>query len=387
MDKYIDSNICPLPWNHLEVDVNGGASPCCLYKGSIPGVKVYEQSLKSIQQNKYMEILRKQFRNGERPKGCSNCWQEEDAGKTSKRMNSIYKMRSSLTDWTPNSEPTLKFIDFKLGNVCNLKCRICGSWSSSKWAQEELDYGENPVARKNLQEGGWPKRNPQFFEELQEDLKYVEYFEFTGGEPFMIKNHFKILEHCVKKGYAKNQDIHYNTNGTQLPGREIFDLWKHFKRVEIAFSIDDVGEPFEYQRYGANWKEVNYNLNQFKTYQTNNMEFQICSTINIFNIFSLAKLALWVRQFNPKFFYVNTCFDPDIFNIQTLPKQIKNIVNSRYSDLKDFEGTLRYMNSVDRDSEEMREQRKKRILQTDDYRKENFGEVFPLLNKVLKIYE
>ena len=387
MDKYIDSNICPLPWNHLEVDVNGGASPCCLYKGSIPGVKVYEQSLKSIQQNKYMEILRKQFRNGERPKGCSNCWQEEDAGKTSKRMNSIYKMRSSLTDWTPNSEPTLKFIDFKLGNVCNLKCRICGSWSSSKWAQEELDYGENPVARKNLHEGGWPKRNPQFFEELQEDLKYVEYFEFTGGEPFMIKNHFKILEYCVEKGYAKNQDIHYNTNGTQLPGPEIFDLWKHFKRVEIAFSIDDVGEPFEYQRYGAKWKEVNYNLNQFKMYQTNNMEFQICSTINIFNIFSLAKLVLWVRQFNPKFFYVNTCFDPDIFNIQTLPKQIKNIVNSRYDDLKDFEGTLRYMNSVDRDSEDIRDQRKKRILQTDSYRKENFGEVFPLLNKVLKIYE
>ena len=54
MDKYIKSNICPLPWTHLEVDVNGGASPCCLYKGSVPGVKVYEQSLKSIQDTEYM---------------------------------------------------------------------------------------------------------------------------------------------------------------------------------------------------------------------------------------------------------------------------------------------------------------------------------------------
>ena len=25
VDKYIKSNICPLPWTHLEVDVNGGA--------------------------------------------------------------------------------------------------------------------------------------------------------------------------------------------------------------------------------------------------------------------------------------------------------------------------------------------------------------------------
>ena len=54
VDKYIKSNICPLPWTHLEVDVNGGASPCCLYKGSIPDVKVYETDLKTIQKNEYM---------------------------------------------------------------------------------------------------------------------------------------------------------------------------------------------------------------------------------------------------------------------------------------------------------------------------------------------
>ena len=387
VDKYIKSNVCLLPWTHLEIDVNGGASPCCLYKGNIPNVKVYETDLKTIQKNEYMEKLRQKFKNGERPLGCESCWQEEDAGKTSKRMNSIYKMRNSLKDWTPNSEPSLKFIDFKLGNVCNLKCRICGSWSSSRWAQEELDYGENPVARKNLKEGGWPKRHPKFFDDIQECLADAEYFEFTGGEPFMIQDHFKILMYCVEKGYAKNIDIHYNTNGTHLPSREIFDLWRHFKRVEIAFSIDDVGEQFQYQRHPANWKEVNHNLVEFKTYQTHNMEFQICTTISIFNIFSLAKIALWVKNFDPKFFYVNTCFDPIYFNIQTLPKQIKNVVNARYSNLKDFQPTLRFMNSVHKDSEQIREQRKARILQTDKYRKENFGDVFPLLNNVLQIYE
>jgi pyruvate-formate lyase-activating enzyme len=387
VDKYIKSNICPLPWTSLEIGVNGGAAPCCLYKGQVPDVKVYKTNLKAIQQSQYMEDLRTQFKNGEKPAGCDRCWLEEDAGKTSKRMNSLYKMTHSLKDWTPDSKTSLKFIDFKLGNVCNLKCRICGSWSSSKWAQEELDYGENPVARKHLTEGGWPKKNPQFFEDIKEVLEDVEYFEFTGGEPFMIHNHFKILEYCVEKGYAKNQDIHYNTNGTQLPGRDIFDLWRHFKRVEIAFSIDDVGEQFEYQRYGANWKEVNHNVNQFKIYQTHNMEFQICTTISIFNVFSLAKIALWVRQFDPNFFYVNTCFDPPYFNIQTLPKQIKNVVNARYSDLKDFQPTIRFMNSAHTETEKIKENRKERILQTDKYREENFGDVFPLLNKVLQIYE
>jgi hypothetical protein len=67
VDKYIKSNVCPLPWTHLEVDVNGGASPCCLYKGSVPDVKVYKQSLKNIQDSEYMSNLREQFRKGERP--------------------------------------------------------------------------------------------------------------------------------------------------------------------------------------------------------------------------------------------------------------------------------------------------------------------------------
>jgi hypothetical protein len=148
-----------------------------------------------------------------------------------------------------------------------------------------------------------------------------------------------------------------------------------------------VGEPFEYQRHPANWRQVNANLIKFKERKTPNMDFQICTTVSIFNVFNWAKIALWVAQFQPKFFYVNTCFDPDYFNVQTLPRQAKNIINSRYSMLTDFQPTLRFMNAADRDTAEMREQRKKRILQTDRYRRENFGEVFPLLNKVLKIYD
>mgnify|MGYP003326698100 CR=1 FL=1 len=143
MDKYLKTSICPLPWTHLEIDVNGGASPCCLYKGSIGDYKVYNTGLSEIQKSEYMDKLREKFRNGERPTGCTNCWSEEDAGKTSKRMNSIYKMKSSLQNWTPNSEPTLKFIDFKLGNVCNLKCKMCGQQYSNQIGKELLEIGKS----------------------------------------------------------------------------------------------------------------------------------------------------------------------------------------------------------------------------------------------------
>ena len=335
--------------------------------------------------SKFLFDIKDTMVKGEWPDGCIRCKTEEDSNIKSKRQLDYERWKTEFDNYTEDKGYIVASIAF--GNTCNLKCRICGSWSSSKWAQEEMDYGENPVARKNLTEGGWPKKQPQFFDDIKDNLAHAEYFEFTGGEPFMIKNHFKILMYCVEKGYAKNIDIHYNTNGTQLPPQDIFDLWSYFKRVEIAFSIDDVGEQFEYQRHPAKWREVNQNLVKFKERKTKNMEFQICTTINIFNIFSLAKIALWVAQYQPNYFYVNTCFEPDIFNIQTLPKQIKNIVNSRYNMLKDFQPTLRFMNSVDRDTTAMRLQRQQRIIQTDKYRGENFGEVFPLLNKVLQIYE
>ena len=72
VERYLKTNVCPLPWTHLEIDVNGGASPCCLYKGSIEDFKVYNTDLKTIQNSQYMQNLREQFSRGERPAGCSN---------------------------------------------------------------------------------------------------------------------------------------------------------------------------------------------------------------------------------------------------------------------------------------------------------------------------
>ena len=43
-------------------------------------------------------------------------------------------------DYNKTDPKDIQFLDLKLGNICNLKCRICGSWSSSKWASELIDY-------------------------------------------------------------------------------------------------------------------------------------------------------------------------------------------------------------------------------------------------------
>ena len=40
----------------------------------------------------------------------------------------------------------------------------------------------------------------------------------------MIKEQFDILRKCVEQGYAKNIEVHYNTNCTQFPEKELNDI-------------------------------------------------------------------------------------------------------------------------------------------------------------------
>ena len=252
---------CILPWISIETTPLGNVRPCCLYRHELPDIDLKTHTLQEAFDSKSMRDLRRSFRRGEKPDGCRNCWREEDAGKKSKREYMLEKFKDAPVDYSTNSGNELVFIDLKLGNICNLKCRICGSWSSSKWAQEELDYkpdNKDHVARDWLKRGQWPRKSPDFWTNMDELLPQIKYFEFTGGEPWMIKQHFELLQRAVDRGLAKNIDIHYNTNTTQFPKDPT--IWRQFKHVQIAFSVDNTEERFEYERYGADWKTSNTNI-------------------------------------------------------------------------------------------------------------------------------
>jgi len=234
--------------------------------------------------------------------------------------------------WTVDAKP-LMFLDLKLGNICNLKCRICGSWSSSTFAAEELQWLRANEDRKEnyhyhmLRQGAWPRENPKFWSEIDQVLDQIRYIEFTGGEPFMIREHFDMLQGMVDRGIAGQVEIHYNTNGTQWPeGAE--EIWRHFKTVEIAFSIDDVGTRFEYQRSGAVWSEVCANIERFKLLKSRNtnIQLQVCTTVNVFNVYYLETVANWIAQQNFDFVYWNMMHEAYYFSISTLPESAKTAI-------------------------------------------------------------
>ena len=333
---------CVLPWVSLETSPVGTVRPCCLAEEEIvddQGAKfdLNKANFAGIQNSIYMQDLRQQFLDGRQPQTCRKCWREERAGRTSKRMHTLDRLKHMIPDqpWTADARP-LMFLDLKLGNICNLKCRICGSWSSSTFATEELQFLEPGEDRKHnhhyhmLRAGAWPRDNPTFWSEIEQVSDQIRYIEFTGGEPFMIQEHFDMLQGLVDRGLASQIEIHYNTNGTQWPERGS-DIWPHFKTVEIAFSIDDIGQRFEYQRSNAVWSEVLANLDRFRDLRRAhaNIRLQCCSTVNVFNVFYLADLAHWIDQQPFDFVYWNMMHEAYYFCINSLPESAKKVITQR----------------------------------------------------------
>jgi MoaA/NifB/PqqE/SkfB family radical SAM enzyme len=295
------------------------------------------------------------------------------------------------SEWSTDAKP-LMFLDLKLGNICNLKCRICGSWSSSQFATEELKFVQDNKKQsfhyEMLKDGAWPRENSQFWAELNSSVSDIRYLEFTGGEPFMIKEHFDLLQTLVNQGVAGQVEIHYNTNGTQYPAHAEA-IWRHFKHVEIAFSVDDVDQRFEYQRTNAMWTAVIDNIKLFKQMRERNpnITLQVCCTVNVFNVLYLADVANWIHKQQFNFVYWNMLHDAPWLSIAHLPgsakKQIAEHLNTQEFPAEyqeEIQKIVEFMNiGTDTDGKELIEN----IKQLDARRNESLKTVAPELAKII----
>ena len=373
-----------LPWISIETSPIGTSRPCCLAIDEITdedGVKydLNKHTLTQIYQSGYMQDLRQEFLDGKQPDTCKRCWDEEAAGRVSKRINSRIRLKEYYddVDFSNTNPDQLWFIDLKLGNICNLKCRICGSWSSSPWAQEEMAYlpdvkKKEHLAYTFLKQGAWPRENPQFWDNLKSLLPNIKYFEFTGGEPFLIKEHFELLRYAVEHGYSKDIEIHYNTNGTVFP--DFADVWAEFKHVEIAFSIDNMGARFEYERYLAKWDEVQANIAKFIELRSKKLTIHLCTTINIQNVYYLPEICDWISQQTFDNVYFNMLHDPWHMCIARMTPAAKELVIDRLRthefNSKHRAEMMRVIKFIENGSGSDGKEFLRKMQQTDEFRKE-----------------
>lgn len=198
----------------------------------------------------------------------------------------------------------------------------------------------------------------------------------------MIQEHFRILERAVELGFAKDIDIHYNTNTSQFPKQ--YELWKHFKHVQIAFSVDNTGDRFEYERYGAKWDTANINIGKINDLRDSGypISTQLCCTWNIQNIYYFDEIITWAETMNFNDIHFNLMHDPWEYSISHTPKQMKSplMIYLQKQQIKwsKYKNEIESLKNLVVGSEQVdTEMLHLKIRRTDLYRNQNFAHTHP----------
>lgn len=262
---------------------------------------------------------------GKKHPSCYGCWRVEETGsKSFREVASLdYPVKSELLKTTL---PPVKFryVDLRFGNLCNLACRMCDPYSSSKLYKEFSEmFGEQYLEKyKNM---NW-FRSPGFWEELYNYKDDFEKIHLVGGEPLLVKECWKFLRDLSEDPCAKNIMLSYNTNLTVIP-HEAKEIWPKFKGVSILVSMDGVGKLNEFIRYPSKWNEFENNLleieNNFEKYNIYNCQIQ--PTIQALNIHHVQEICDFLAQFKniKRIPNMNLLFDPQHLSPKVLPVSYK----------------------------------------------------------------
>jgi MoaA/NifB/PqqE/SkfB family radical SAM enzyme len=322
---------CMYPWTHLNATPLGNIFPCCSNDYTMPIANTADVSLKEAFNGEFMKNLRMDMLNEKHHKICDFCYSHEEAGPHSFRKYSIEhfgKYFDESLEMTHEDghvdEMKMRYFDIRFSNICNFKCRSCGSEFSSQWALEDKKSWkpDGPVIiHVDNEEGG-------VLEEILDQVDHIDIAYFAGGEPLITPEHYVILEELIRKGKTDTV-LRYNTNASTVSykDKDIFALWKHFDKVEVSCSIDHFGQRAECMRHGTDWGRVETNLKKFRA--TEHISFQMNTVLSIMNYYTLYEFFEYMSGVGlldyDKDFY-NSLYlaaNPKHYCAQALPKSMK----------------------------------------------------------------
>jgi sulfatase maturation enzyme AslB (radical SAM superfamily) len=261
-------------------------------------------------------------------------------------------------------------LDLKLGNLCNLKCVMCGGNASSQLMTEYVQHKEKFNKIKNYWtpntevDFAWPLSTEfqEFISRFQHNLKWIK---FTGGEPTLIPY---VLDFLSQIECPEEVTVSLITNGTTY-NTQLFEVLKKFKTLWLNVSLEGIKKHNDLIRYKSKWAEVEQNILAYK--QLPNVRFVINHVLQAFSVHTLLPLLKWCEEhelkliftllLGPVFLTLNTVSPGDIeqfrlelTDYQNHVKLNSDIIPGVLSVLKDYvhnstleQERLQYLSTLD----------------------------------------
>lgn len=443
-------NWCPLPWKGLLIKNTGELRVCIqsnqaessaaiLGENGLP-LKIQNNEIEEFQNSSLLRSIRLSMLEDKEHPHCVRCNLEEKSGLTSARMNQrllfqeTFSFEESKAQTAEDGsiqpgETRLGFADLRLGNKCNLKCRMCGPSESSGWYEEhfytvgsgfrmasekvKLEAQGSRVGLREEFQFRWVDHDAAW-ERLDRALGNLKMLHMVGGEPFLEEKQISTLEKLVKSGRSKSIIIDYNSNLSVIPER-LRALWKEFFQVRIGASIDGIQETHEYIRFPSKWKMVERNFLDLAA-SDENLLIWPTTTVQILNAYEFLHVYRWRLKnrlenkdwrLSVPLLKLHPVHNPEYYSIRTFPVEEKERLKEAYLNfIKIFTGEIQsscapievkeqWMKSVSedimglirflfsKDSSSYLPEFWRRNNKMDEYRTQSFSSVYPELNSRL----
>ena len=330
LDRLIKSDqFCMIPWIHMHGFPDGRAYPCCLSEPQHPIGDLKKNTMREIWNQDPLKQMRVNMLNNKPCKECTKCYEQEKSNLFSMRESSN-KNFGHLVKLVDDTKPDgtqedfkLRYYDIRFSNLCNFACRTCGSIFSSNWFKDEKAAGWDPQHPMVMYAG---KDEHDMWEQMQEHIPHLEQIYWAGGEPLIMKEHWKVLDELVKRKMFHVRLI-YNTNFSELKfkGRDVLEMWKLFDCVSVGASLDGNYERGEYIRKGQNWKETVENRERMLKICPN-VDFYVSSTVSMMNVLHITDFHKeWVELglLRPMDWNINILQHPFRYRVDVLPQHLK----------------------------------------------------------------
>lgn len=307
LEKY-GKHFCAAPFTSFHEGENGLISTCCKTRNPLGFTS--ENSLDEIMNSSEAQRIRKEFLEGKKPAQCQACWKLEEAGGVaSNRIHSNNMGFDSIDDAVSHTDangymskqyPT--WLDVLWTNKCNFACLGCKPSLSSTIAKNyvkefsilhDVDYSHEASIE-------WKNSNDSKIDYVLKHSDSIHTIHLNGGEPLMAEDLYEFLEALINKGLHKKIKLWSHTNGSvkSYKGKDlILDYFSQWGRnCKITLSNDGHNQYGEYIRYG--YKDAKW-LETYQKIKDADIEFNIQSCLNIFNIMYLEEMNDWLLS--------NTC--------------------------------------------------------------------------------
>lgn len=345
----ISPTMCYAKWSQVSMHLTNGKTHSCYHPPThsidVNELKTNPSALHNTKEKKEQRAL---MLKGERPDGCSYCWNIEDTGARSDR---VYR---SGEYWAQNAREEIKeagadgninprYVEVNFNQACNFKCSYCSPHLSTAWHEEIDEHGPYQIMdgehnnTDSLKKGGLmplrvaQKENPYvtaFWKWWPELYKNLEVFRMTGGEPLMDSNTFKVLDYVYENPNAwlemsltsnmcPPKPILMDMLINKLQKMEEIQIWEdpqkfnpnsgnHWyvapacKNFSTFVSVDGFGEQAEYMRNGLCFKTLQNNVQRILR-ETDNTTVTFINTFNLLSVTSLRKFLQWILELRDQY--------------------------------------------------------------------------------------